>query len=68
MIPSGFSEREAAFLAAYRQLCERHGLCLVAEVPGKLVLVDFVENRIWGSTAAEMVDMQMGQMLETACR
>ena len=68
MIPPGFSEHEAAFLAGYRQLCERHGVCLVAEVPGKLALVDFGENPIWGCTAAQMVDMQMSEMAETACR
>jgi hypothetical protein len=62
MNPRDFPENEAAFLAGYRQLCELHGMCLVAEDQGKLALVDFSENRIWGCTAGQMVDMQVGEM------
>lgn len=64
MIPRVFSSEAAAFLNEYRALCERHGMCPVVEARGQMGLLNLEENRIWGCTAGQMVDVQIEAMAE----
>ena len=63
-ISQAFTADEATFLAAYRDLCERHGMCPVVESEGHMGLISFSENRIWGCTAGQMVDKQIEEIAQ----
>lgn len=62
MIPNAFTPQEAKFLIEYRDLCDRHGMCLIVEAKGQMGLINIGDNRIWACTAGQMVNKQIEAM------